>query len=146
LTRHNLSVRHILLRCSGFEILLGNHLVGEQILGPHQVRGVQFLLRDSLFQLSLCLIQCCLIGTRIDHVQELAGINDISLLELDVIDIAGHPRYDCDRVDGLCLGCEILPLNDLFLDRLCNLHRWRRRSLSGRLLSTPNNQQPRKGK
>src|SRR5262249_54643831 len=72
-------------------------------------------------------------GPGIDHEQEVALLDDLTVLEVDLRQVTAHPCPDLDIVDCGELPGELLPLNDFLLQRRAHGHRrWGRRGLRER--------------
>src|SRR5215207_8045247 len=67
----------------------------------------------------------------VDREQEVACTNRRAILEVDLVEVARHPRANVDLIDGLEATNEVVPLIDLFHDRPRN--RYGRRPRAGSL-------------
>ena len=55
-----------------------------------------------------------LVRTRVDHGQQFTCLDVAALFEVDIVQVAGHPRPDFDRVDGHRATGELLRLGHDF--------------------------------
>ena len=62
----------------------------------------------------------------IDQIEQVAGMDDVAVLELDTGDEAADPRPDLDLLDRLEPAGEFVPVGDGALDRLRDRDRRRR--------------------
>ena len=73
---------------------------------------------------------------RIDQIKQVAGMDHVAVLELDIGDKAADPRADLHLLDRLEPAGEFIPIGDGALDRLRDRHRRRcGRSLRRRLFA-----------
>ena len=77
----------------------------------------QVELRIRLAQLCLRRRQRRLIGPRVDHEQQVALLDHLAVLEMDLGQITADAGADLDVVDGGELPGELVPLGDLLLER-----------------------------
>src|SRR3954447_13974923 len=68
---------------------------------------------------------------RVNDVEQVAGMHDVAVLELDVSNETANAGTDLNLLDRLEAAGELVPVSDGPFDRLCYRHRRRRRS--GRL-------------
>ncbi len=87
-----------------------------QILCPIELDLRKFELRLHPLQLGCGSIKIRLVGTRIDHVKQIALLDDRAGLETDFGDVTRHARPDVHRFNRFQTPGEFVPFVYLFLD------------------------------
>ncbi len=113
------------------EGLVGDDLALHQRLAAHDVEiGVLHLGRGGE-QLGSRLLQRALEGTRVDHEQQIALLDQLPILEPHLGEVAGDPRPHLHRLDGVEAAGVFVPFHDVALNGLAHRHGRRRVLLLG---------------
>ena len=92
--------------------LVGNRLGALQTLGALEVVLHQFEMGLGLLASGLGLLQLGLVGARINHEQQVAGLHLRPVLEVDGVNVAGDARPDFDHLDRLQVAGVFVPVGD----------------------------------
>ena len=113
--------------------LFGNRLGAAQAVGALEVVPRQFQTGLGFLAAGLRLVQLGLVGSRINHEQQLAGFDLRPVLKVDRVNVARHPGPDFDHLDRLQMPGVFVPVGDRGkLGRLDGNLRGRRRRGLGR--------------
>ncbi len=104
------------------------------------VEGRDLELGARALEVGLGLLDRELVGTRIDHEQQVALLDDLAVLEMDGIDEAGNARAHFDRRHRREAAGVFVPFGDRLLKRPRDGHGRRRRSRGLRRLAVASGQ------
>ena len=107
-------------------------LLGDGALAHQRLRALQVGLGEGeiglrLRQIGAHLIERVLERPAVDGEQQIALLDDLAVLEMDLVEIAGHARADLDRVHRDEAPDILVLIDDGALDRLRHRHGGRRR-------------------
>jgi hypothetical protein len=109
------------------EGLLGDGLVADQLLAAPQIGFGVGEIGARLRQRTFALLERIGEGACIDGEQEIALLDDLSVLEMHVLQIAGDASAHLDRIDRDEAADIFVLVDDSPPDRLGDSHLWRRR-------------------
>ena len=93
-----------------------------------------FLCEDVSFRLH----QLRKVGVLLDHKEQLILLHEISVLEVDPVQVPLYPRSELNRIYPLGIARDFMIFDDIFPHRLAHCHVWRRRPfVFGLLLARP---------
>ena len=116
--RRRARVLELLLRR---ELLLGELAVAHEVeIGAHNLRLVAL-------EIGLGLVEIGLEGPRVDDEEEIALLDQLPVLEMNLGEIAAHPCAHLDILDGSELPGVFVPFDDLALERVADRDGGRRR-------------------
>ncbi len=114
-----------------------------RVLLHHRLLAVELQLRadeSGLVQLDLRLV-----GRLLDDEEEVPLRHHGAVLEVDRLEISGHPRHEIDRLRGGHRSRQLQVLDDRFLPRCLDRHRRRRRRARLRLLAAAGRRRAERG-